>query len=146
MQIAEKYVVLPSKKISISLFCGFLLLSVLTNFGIVTFKGDKFFMGAMACFSILGIFVAFFSDGEQRPIWGICAKYTMPVFLMHTLFAAPIRSALMKFGITNVLIHFLTGIIISFLGPIVAIIVMEKIKPMDFVVYPTRYIKLDNRL
>jgi hypothetical protein len=30
------------------------------------------------------------------------AKYTMPIFLMNTLFAAPLRSLLMKIGITDV--------------------------------------------
>lgn len=46
---------------------------------------------------------------------------------MHTLFAAPIRSILLKLNINNALIHVVIGLSISFSGPIAANMFMEKI-------------------
>ena len=60
---------------------------------------------------------------------------------MHTLFAAPLRCVLVKIGISNPVIHIVLGVLISFAGPVIAMLVMEKIKPLDFFVYPLRYIK-----
>lgn len=73
------------------------------------------------------------------------AKYTMPIFLMHTLFTAPVRIVLMKMGLTNSIIQIVLGLIISFIGPICAAIVLEKTKYLEFVIYPNKVIKLLKR-
>lgn len=93
-------------------------------------------MGLLACTSI---FMMLVGCKEVRFLnW--FAKYTMPIFLMHTLFAAPCRILLMKLGITNVAVHVCLGIAISFMGPIAAMIILEKIK-LDFLVYPGKLIR-----
>ena len=69
------------------------------------------------------------------------SKYTMPIFLMHTLFAAPMRSILLKIGIENGIVHILLGLSISFLGPIVATWIMKKSKWLEFFLYPNKFIK-----
>lgn len=66
------------------------------------------------------------------------AKYTMPIFLMHTLFAAPLRSVLMKVGIENAVIHVVLGLVISFTGPIIAAWIMKKTKWLEFLLYPNK--------
>ena len=66
------------------------------------------------------------------------AKYTMPIFLMHTLFAAPLRSILMKIGIENAVIHVVLGLGISFAGPIIAAWIMKKTKWLEFFLYPNK--------
>ena len=63
---------------------------------------------------------------------------------MHTLIAAPFRIILLKFGIKAFGVHLVIGLVASFIGPILAMIIMEKIKPLDFLVYPGRYIKIKN--
>ena len=68
------------------------------------------------------------------------AKYTMTIFLMHTLFAAPLRSILMKIGVTNAVIHVVLGLGISFAGPIVAAWIMKKTKWLEFFLYPNKFI------
>lgn len=68
------------------------------------------------------------------------AKYTMPVFLMHTMFAAPCRVLLMKLGITNAAVHIGIGIAVSFIGPIAAMTILERIK-FDFLIYPGKLMK-----
>ena len=71
-----------------------------------------------------------------------CAQWTMPVFLMHTIFAAGLRVVLLKMGVTSALVHIPLGLAIGFIGPVLAMIIMERLKPLDFLVYPNRYIKL----
>lgn len=69
------------------------------------------------------------------------AKYTMPIFLMHTLFAAPLRSVLLKVGVTNSVAHVVLGLGISFAGPIIAAWIMKKTKWMEFFLYPNKLIR-----
>ena len=69
------------------------------------------------------------------------AKYTMPIFLMHTLFAAPLRSVLIKIGIENAVIHVVLGLVISFAGPIIAAWIMKKTKWLEFFLYPNKFIR-----
>lgn len=72
------------------------------------------------------------------------AEYTMPIFLMHTLFAAPLRSVLMKVGIENAVIHVVVGLGISFIGPIIAAWIMKKTRWLEFFLYPNKFVKIRN--
>lgn len=98
-----------------------------------------FGMGLLACAAVVLLMIG---CKEVRVVSSF-AKYTMPIFLMHTLFAAPLRTVLMKVGVTNSIVHVVLGIAISFVGPIVAIKVMEMLK-IDFLVYPKRLAKKGN--
>lgn len=68
------------------------------------------------------------------------AAEILPETELHTLFAAPCRVLLMRIGITNAPIQIGIGVAVSFIGPIVAMMIMEKIK-LDFLVYPGKLIK-----
>lgn len=96
----------------------------------------SFGMGLLACTSI---FMMLMGCNEQKELnW--FAKYTMPIFLMHTLFAAPTRVVLVKIGIINSAVHLMVGILISFIGPIVTMWVIGKAK-LDWIVYPEKLLK-----
>lgn len=99
----------------------------------------SFAMGLLACVAVI-LMVA---DYEAK--FGKCmdflAKYTMPIFLMHTLFAAPMRSLLLKIGIENAVVHIVLGLGISIAGPIMAAWIMKKTKWLEFFVYPNKFIK-----
>lgn len=105
-----------------------------------TFKFENgwiaFIMGILACSAVFMLF----SECEENKLLSWFAKYTMPIFLMHTLFAAPIRVVLLKIGINNSEFHVLLGIIISFVGPIVTMWILEKIK-LYWIVYPGKLMK-----
>ncbi len=124
------------------LFTIFIIGSLLTQIGDLKITGLGFLLSVVACYSIVCIVYDLFSDGIQKPGWKALAKYTMPIFLMHTLFAATLRSVLFKIGIHNSVVHIVLGLFISFIGPIFAMKVMERIKPSDCLVYPTHYIKV----
>ncbi|WP_022767902.1 acyltransferase family protein [Butyrivibrio sp. NC2007] len=143
MLIAEKYVPIAKWKYCLVLFALFIIGSVLVYRNVIVFTGVKFLLGLLACYSIICLNYSVSSNTEQNKYWERFTQYTMPVFLMHTIFAAPIRILLQKLGITNSFIHFFVGIIVTFIGPIIAMNVMEIIKPLDFLIYPTRYIKFN---
>lgn len=104
-----------------------------------------FVMGVLACVATV-IFAIKLEDNKLIcKITKVSSKYTMPVFLMHTIFAAGLRAVLIKIGIENSVVHIVLGILISFIGPIVATLIMSRIKGLDFVLYPTKYINLKPR-
>lgn len=78
---------------------------------------------------------------DKTIIWHELAKHTMPIFLMHTLFAAPLRSVLLKIDVMNATIHVVLGLTISFVGPIIAAWVMKKTKWLEFFLYPNKFIR-----
>ena len=98
--------------------------------------------GLLACIAVILLVV----DSEEKFGRGMdfLAKYTMPIFLMHTLFAAPMRSVLLKLGIGSSVIHVVLGLGISFVGPIIAAWIMKKTKWLEFFLYPNKFVKIGN--
>lgn len=115
----------------------FILSLIVYNYNIQN-EVISFFLGLLACISIVILMI---SKEHSNKMMDMFAKYTMPIFLMHTLFAAPIRVVLMKIGLTNSLIHIVVGLIVSFVGPICVAMVLEKTKYLEFVLYPNKVIK-----
>lgn len=117
----------------------FMILSIAVYMMGIRNDAVSFAMGLLACVAVI-LMVA---DYEAK--FGKCmdflAKYTMPIFLMHTLFAAPTRSVLLKMGVTNAVVHVVLGLSISFAGPIIAAWIMKKTKWLEFFVYPNKFIK-----
>ena len=120
--------------------CGalFVILSVVVYRAKISGGVIPFAMGLLACVAVI-LMVA---GAERRFCRGmdILAKYTMPIFLMHTLFAAPMRSVLLKLGIGSSVIHVVLGLGISFLGPIIAAWIMKKTKWLEFFLYPNKFV------
>ena len=117
----------------------FLGLSVAVYMANIRNSAVSFALGLMACAAIILLAVDF-KEKTGRAM-RFLAKYTMPIFLMHTLFAAPMRSVLLKIGVTNAAVHVALGLGISFAGPIMAAWIMKKTKWLEFFLYPTRFIR-----
>ena len=113
---------------------GFLILSFATPAVAKDTELFEVFMGILACTAVILIF----SHWTDRP--NMLAAYTMPIFLMHTIFAAGVRAVLLKVGITGVAIHVVIGLAVSFLGPIMAAELMRRTK-LDFLLYPAKYMR-----
>lgn len=116
----------------------FMILSVAVYMMVIRNDAVSFAMGLLACVAV----ILMAADYEDK--FGKCmdflAKYTMPVFLMHTLFAAPIRSLLLKIGIESAVVHVVLGLGISIAGPIIATWIMKKTKWLEFFLYPNKFI------
>ena len=102
----------------------------------------EFGIGILACLCFVSVSVVLSGMWSSLPGFEECVKYTMPVYLMHTIFAARLRVVLLKLGVTSALVHISLGLTIGFVGPVVAMIFMDRVKPFDFFVYPNRYVKL----
>ena len=117
----------------------FIILSILVYKAGISGGLSSFVMGLLACIAVI-MMVAGFEEKLGKGI-DFLAKYTMPIFLMNTLFAAPMRSILMKIGIENAVIHVVLGLGISFAGPIMAAWIMKKTKWLEFFLYPNKLIE-----
>ncbi len=143
MSICAFNVQLKGKRVQ-GAICGllFMIMSVVVYMMENPNKVVSFALGLLACIAVIFLVV----DSEEK--FGRCmdflAKYTMPIFLMHTLFAAPMRSILMKIGIENDVIHVVLGLGISFAGPIIAAWIMKKTKWLEFFLYPNKFVKIRN--
>lgn len=122
----------------------FLVLSVCVYLGKISFVGISFFMGLLACMAVILIMVSAFQLSKQNKFFAYLIQYTMPIFLMHTIFAAPARIMLIKLGIQDAAIHIAVGLIASFAGPIAAAEIMKCFKWMNVFLYPGKYIKVNN--
>ena len=117
------------------LFLGLSIAVYMTN---VQSLAVSFVLGLMACATIILLVVAY--EDKFGNAMRFLAKYTMPIFLMHTLFAAPLRSVLLKIGITNAVVHVALGLGISFAGPIATAWIIKKTKWLEFFLYPNKFI------
>ena len=140
MSICAFDVQLKGRKVQ-GTICGllFMILSVVVYKAEISGSVIPFAMGLLACVAVI-LIVASFEEKLGRGM-DFLAKYTMPIFLMHTLFAAPLRSILMKIGIENAVIHVVLGLGISFVGPIMAAWIMKKTKWLEFILYPNKFIR-----
>ena len=140
MSICAFNVQLKGRKVQ-GIICGllFIILSILVYKAGISEGLASFAMGLLACVAVIMMVAGF----EERLGKGIdsLAKCTMPIFLMHTLFAAPLRSVLLKVGIENAVIHVVLGLGISFAGPIIAAWIMKKTKWLEFFLYPNKFRK-----
>lgn len=121
--------------------CGllFVILSIVVYTAEISGSVISFAMGLLACVAVI-LMVADFEEKFGKAM-DFLAKYTMPIFLMHTLFAAPTRSVLLKMGIENASIHVVLGLGISFVGPIIIAWIMKKTKWLEFFLYPDKALK-----
>lgn len=120
----------------------FLGLSIAVYLADLQSPAVSFALGLIACVAV--ILLAADCEEKTGKAMGFLAKYTMPIFLMHTLFAAPLRSVLLKIGVTNAAVHVVLGLGISFAGPIIAAWVMEKTGWMEFFLYPNKFVGRKN--
>ncbi len=100
----------------------------------------SFAMGLAACFVFVVLAIQTENFRISTRIALLFARYTFPVFLLHTIFAAAFRSLLSKIGITNASLHIFSGMIISFAGPVLAYMLASRIKALDFFFYPNKYL------
>ena len=100
-----------------------------------------FLLGVIACLAVIVLSTNYTNPHKNKGVLVFLSKYTMPIFLMHTLFAAPFRIVLMKLGIQNAYVHIALGIAISIFGPIVAAEIMRKTKWLEIFLYPERVLK-----
>lgn len=83
---------------------------------------------------------------STKKIWGDyfskLGKDSVVIYLLHAPIVSVTRIVLLKLGIDSVAIHIILGLSAGWFGSILAIEIMKRIKYIDFVFYPMKYIKL----
>lgn len=121
------------------LFAVFLALSVISQkYNLKNYQAFRLVAGLLACIGVIGI-ISHFSKNKNGKFLSFCAKYTMPVYLMHTICAAGTRALLFKIGLTSSVVQISIGIIASFVFPIIITKILEFFHPLDFIIFPNRY-------
>ena len=84
----------------------FVILSIVAYVKAIKPGVFTFILGLIACYSVI-ILVADNADNETAfgKVMEVLSKYTMPIFLMHTIMAAALRAALLRIGVTNCVIN-----------------------------------------
>ena len=103
-----------------------------------------FVMGILGCAGTI-LFALLIEEKFNPSVVKVLSIYSFPVFLMHTIFAAGLRSVLFKLSIHDSIFHVVFGLVISFIGPVIAAYIMSKIKWFDFILYPNRYLKINRK-
>lgn len=122
------------------------IINVEILFSIIIFKCNlldnelvEFVLGAFICYSIFSFCIKI-NDIKEGKIEKILINNTMPIFLMHTIFAAGIRVILIKLNITSFVIHLILGLLSSIVLPIVVAYFLDKIPYGNLLLYPSKVI------
>ena len=103
----------------------------------IEFIGIEFIMGALGCGAVI-LSAKYFSDEFMpKKDSSRLVKYTMPVFLMHTIVSPAARSFLLYFGIKNGFVHFTLGAFAGIFLPVLAGYLMHLTVFPELVMYPT---------
>lgn len=73
----------------------------------------------------------------------IVGKHSFEIYIIHVLLCAVIRRVLIIIGIKSVIIHFVLGIGLSIIIPIIISKFMSRFKCIDFIFKPTKYLNID---
>jgi peptidoglycan/LPS O-acetylase OafA/YrhL len=69
-------------------------------------------------------------------------KYSFQIYLLHTIFTAGIRIILQRVNITQWWIPILVGTVCGIAFPVLASLIANKIRFLNFFFFPTKTIKL----
>lgn len=95
-------------------------------------------MGLFACAAVLAWAVRRERDAFPDAAWRWLGRRALPVFLMHTMFAAAARMAFLALGIRSAWIHVPTALAVGVAGPLAALRVLAWMH-LDGLVDPRRF-------
>lgn len=101
-------------------------------------KGLIFPVSVILAFAIYPIISKIELFGNYFKTYG---KDSIIIYLLHGSIVSVTRIVLLKVGIDNVFLHIIIGLLTGWFGSIIAIHITKKIKYLDFVFYPMKYIK-----
>lgn len=97
-------------------------------------KAVKWGLGVLACPVVL----AWALDHRGGGLLEWLGRRPLPIFLMHTVFAAAVRIGLVSLGVRTLWVHIPAMLAASFAGPLCAMHILEWMR-LDGLVYPHRF-------
>ncbi|WP_026497692.1 acyltransferase family protein [Butyrivibrio sp. WCD2001] len=95
-------------------------------------------LGIAASISIISIFMC---NNNIKSFLLFIAKYSFPIYLLHTIFTAGFRVVLKKCGITMYSVHLIIGLLAGIICPIIIAKITNTNAFLDFFFYPSKSIK-----
>ena len=77
---------------------------------------------------------------EKFPLFSICGKYCLEIYIIHCFLTAGNRVILPKIGIDNFVVAFIVNSVVSTVIPIIIAIVCKKIKIHDLIFRPAKFL------
>ena len=100
-----------------------------------------FLEGIYGCLFVLSLMKEMYRNNRQSRIFSIIVKFNMPIFLLHTTFAAFVRIVLLKIGLDRLAFHLVPGLLASYVIPCIAGWIMSQTPYLDFFFYPSKSIR-----
>lgn len=106
-----------------------------------TFTYLTIILGTMACLGLSMLFRYIEASGFVSRLIRAIARYTFPIYLLHTIYAASVRTFLIYAGIKSVKIHLILGFVAGSAGSILTAFIFEKLVYPEFIFYPWKVLK-----
>jgi fucose 4-O-acetylase-like acetyltransferase len=106
-----------------------------------TFTIFTIILGTLACLGLSMLFRYIEACGFYSRFVTLIAKYSFPIYLLHTIYAASVRTLLIFTGVKSVWIHLLLGFTAGTAGSILTAFIFEKMVYPEFIFYPWKVIK-----
>ena len=100
--------------------------------------GAKWGLGVLACTAVISWAVRREVTQSSPGVWEWLGRNTLPVFLMHTLFAAAVRMGLAALGVRSLWLHVPAMLAAGIAGPLAAMRILEWVR-LDGLVDPRRW-------
>lgn len=134
------------RAVTAAIGCGIAVIFILSSIYVyrvgIENDGIYFILGVAGCTATILIISCIFKSRKQNRFFALFTKYLMPIYLMHTIFAAGVRGGLLKIGINNGAVHIILGLVASFVLPAITSEIMRHIKGVEFLLYPNKFIKI----
>ncbi|MCS8569824.1 acyltransferase family protein [Pediococcus pentosaceus] len=135
----KKYVIYVSGLAYVVYLIGWMIFNFKTriNYFVPSIDGIIFPISILLAFSVYS------SLGENSIFFDYFTKYgkiSLPIYLIHVPVASIIRIVLLRFGVTQVIIQLVIGIVGAWFISIFVFQIVHRIKFLDFFLYPLRYV------
>ena len=94
------------------------------------------FTGVVGCAELFHSFTK--RQGKLPAVWRLVSEHMLPIYLLHTIFAAGIRIVLLRLGVRTVWIHLPIGLLFGISMPIVCALIARRTKVLEIVFYPSK--------
>lgn len=104
----------------------------------------QFIIAVLFVYGLVFLFIQFKCEEVEIMISNL-SQYFMPVYLMHTIFAAGIRVVLLKIGIDSLFVHVIVGMSASVALPIIVYEIAKKSWMLLFWIEPLKALEIKEK-
>lgn len=108
----------------------------------IEYQGFHFVVSVAGVFVLLSIAMRLNPQRKIVRYFASAGLITMPIYVLHPPIGASVRMLLLKLGTDNLVLHFVAGVLITWLFSILVYRQASKSRYIDFLFYPGKYLKI----